>query len=333
MHYLKPQHLLFCCLFLIHTSVFATSERVIDSPIIKSFIDNMVVKHQFDKQELIALFSKAKKLPKVIKSINRPAEALPWHRYQKIFVKNKRIEQGVEFWKKNLSTLNRAEKKYGVPAEIIVAIIGVESRYGKHKGAYRIVDSLSTLGIDYPRRSKFFLKELENLLLLSKEEGFDALELMGSYAGAMGKPQFIASSYRHYAVDFDGDGVRDLLNNTDDAIGSVANYFRKHGWKPNKPITFPATIKGKKYTQILDKGIKPKTTISQAKEYGIAYNADLAPKNKFALIELKQKKGDKEYWIALDNFYVITRYNHSELYAMAVFQLAESIKKLKLNPA
>jgi len=292
----------------------------------------MVKKHQFDKQELTTLFSSVKKLPKVIKSINRPAEALPWHRYRKIFIKNKRIEQGVEFWKKNLATLNRAEKTYGVPAEIIVAIIGVESRYGKHKGAYRIVDSLSTLGIDYPRRSKFFLKELENLLLLSKEEGFDPLTLMGSYAGAMGKPQFIASSYRHYAVDFDGDGVRDLLNNTDDAIGSVANYFRKHGWKPNKPITFPANITGKKYIQVLDKGIKPKTSITKAQEYGIKYNEKIEPHNKFALIELIQKE-NTEYWVALNNFYVITRYNHSELYAMAVFQLAESIKKSKVKPS
>jgi len=332
MRHLKLQHIAIGCLFLAHTSTIAASEKVVDSPIIKSLIDNMVVKHQFDKQELITLFSKAKKLPKVIKSIKRPAEALPWHRYREIFVKTKRIEQGVEFWKKNQATLNRAEKTFGVPAEIIVAIIGVESRYGKHKGAYRIVDSLATLGIDYPRRSKFFLKELEHLLLLSKEEGFDALSLMGSYAGAMGKPQFIASSYRHYAVDFDGDGIRDLLNNTDDTIGSVANYFRKHGWKPNNPVTLAATVNGKKYQQILDKGIKPKTAITKAQEYGIEYNAKIEPNNKFALIELKQKN-NVEYWIALNNFYVITRYNHSELYAMAVFQLAESIKKLKLNPA
>jgi membrane-bound lytic murein transglycosylase B len=231
---------------------------------------------------------------------------------------------GVEFWNENADTLARAYDTYGVPAEIVVAIIGVETRYGEHKGRYPIMDSLTTLAFDFPKRGKFFRGELEQFLLLTREEEVDPLSLKGSYAGAMGKPQFIASSYRNYAVDFDGDGKRDILNSSVDAIGSVANYFNRHNWKKDEPIAGKARVKGKKYKPIIKKGIKPSMRLRDMARKGVHVDGKYAPEQLAALIEFKNKKGH-EYWVGFNNFYVITRYNHSELYAMAVYQLSQAI--------
>ncbi|MCK5396108.1 MAG: lytic murein transglycosylase B, partial [Gammaproteobacteria bacterium] len=204
-------------------------------------------------------------------------------------------------------------------------IIGVETYYGKHTGKYTIFDSLTTLGFDYPPRSAFFKSELKQFLLLSKEENIDVDDMTGSYAGAMGMPQFISSSYRRYAVDFDGDGKRDLWNSVPDVIGSVANYFSEHGWQEGESIVHPANVKNKSVVREKN-ALKPYATVGQLKNQGVDVRQDLDDKAQITLLRFKGKRGD-EYWAGLNNFYVITRYNHSALYAMAVYQLSEKIKK------
>ena len=293
---------------------------------VKGFINEMVNQHGFDRAYLEAKFTSAKRLDNVLESIAKPAEKrLTWKQYRPIFVTSKRSSKGLAFIEKHRKTLERAEKEYGVPVEIIAAIIGVESYYGKHTGGYMVFDSLTTLGFDYPPRSSFFRSELKQFLLLSKEEDIDVDTMTGSYAGAMGMPQFISSSYRHYAVDFDGDGKRDLWNSIDDVIGSVANYFHRHGWKTGESITHPVTVTN---TSIVRKKntLKPYASIAQLSQQGVKINAKLKQDQLAALLKFEGKKGD-EYWIGLKNFYVITRYNHSELYAMAVFQLSEKLAK------
>ena len=297
---------------------------------VKSFIDEMVDQHGFDRAYLEDKFSTAKRLDNVLESIAKPAEkTLNWKQYRPIFVTNKRSSKGLEFIEKNKETLKRAEKEYGVPVEIIAAIIGVETFYGKHTGRYTVFDSLTTLGFDYPPRSSFFKSELKQFLLLSKEENIDIETMTGSYAGAMGMPQFISSSYRNYAVDFDGDGKRDLWNSIDDVIGSVANYFHRHGWKRGESITHPVVVTD---TAVVKKKntLKPYASIGQLTKQGVKIDRNLIKpelKNEqlASLLKFEGKKGD-EYWIGLKNFYVITRYNHSALYAMAVFQLSEKLK-------
>ena len=296
---------------------------------VKEFINEMVVQHGFDRTYLENKFASAKRLDNVLESIAKPAEKeLTWKQYRPIFVTEKRTNKGKKFIKEHRASLQRAEKKYGVPVEIIAAIIGVESYYGKHTGRYTVFDSLTTLGFDYPKRSKFFRSELEQFLLLSKEEHIDIEKMTGSYAGAMGMPQFISSSYRHYAVDFDGDGKRDLWNSIDDVIGSVANYFSLHGWKNGDTVTHPVTVTDKSVVRKKNT-LKPYATISQFKKQGVKIDAliddQLDDKQLATLLKFEGKRG-VEHWLGLNNFYVITRYNHSELYAMAVYQLSEKLK-------
>jgi len=297
---------------------------------VKQFISEMVDQHGFDRDYLEAKFARANKLDNVLESIAKPAEKeLSWKRYRPIFVTKKRTEKGKKFIRENKAVLERAEKQYGVPVEIIAAIIGVESFYGKHTGKYSVFDSLTTLGFDYPKRSKFFRSELKQFLLLSKEEEIDINIMTGSYAGAMGMPQFISSSYREYAVDFDGDGKRDLWNSLPDVIGSVANYFSRHGWESGDSVVHQVAVNN---TSIVKEknSLKPYATLSKLESQGVMLNKkskslNLDKKQKTTLLHLKGKNGD-EYWLGLNNFYVITRYNHSELYAMAVFQLSEKLK-------
>ena len=297
---------------------------------VKHFINEMVNQHGFDRSTLENQFAGAKRLDNVLESIAKPAEKrLSWKQYRPIFVTGKRADKGKMFMQEHRETLNRAEKEFGVPAEIIAAIIGVETYYGRLTGKYTVFDSLTTLGFDYPPRSAFFKSELKQFLLLSKEENISVDEMTGSYAGAMGMPQFISSSYRRYAIDFDGDGKRDLWNSVPDVIGSVANYFSEHGWQKGESVTHPVTVKN---TSIVEKknALKPYVTIKQLTEQGVTLNSKawvkrLEDNQLVTLLKFEGKKGD-EYWLGLKNFYVITRYNHSELYAMAVFQLSEKLK-------
>jgi membrane-bound lytic murein transglycosylase B len=295
---------------------------------VNEFIDQMVKEHQFDRDYLIKVFKKVKTNPGIIEAISRPAEAKPWHEYRPIFLTDDRIREGVKFWRRNATHLQRAYETYGVPPEMIVAIIGVETKYGKYKGKYPVMESLTTLGFDYPKRSAFFKKELKEFLLLAREEKTDPMSIKGSYAGAMGKPQFISSSYRRYAVDFDGDGKRDILNSTVDAIGSVANYFAEHQWFKDEPVTAPASVNGEDYKAIVDKGIKPYLELGELLKNGISIEEKKSPSLLTSLIQLELEKGH-EYWVAFNNFYVITRYNHSELYAMAAYQLSQEIKRFR----
>ena len=293
---------------------------------VTQFIDEMVKKHKFKKRYLETLFENAQVYDSILEAIARPAESKPWYEYRPIFVTESRAEAGIKFWEKNAAALERAEKTYGVPREIIVAIIGVETRYGKHAGTYPVFDSLATLAFGYPPRASFFKGELEQFLLMLHEENLDSKDLKGSYAGAMGMPQFISSSFRRYAVDFDGDGKRDLWENPTDAIGSVANYFRKHHWQPGKPITHKVKVHGKRYTSLITKSLKPEHTQQQLLDNGVILPGKLEKDLKGKLLKFK-KPNDAEYWVGWDNFYVITRYNHSALYSMAVYQLSQMIKK------
>lgn len=291
---------------------------------VKIFIDEMVEQHGFDRAYLEDKFASAKRLDNVLESIAKPAEKeLNWGQYRPIFVTNKRTNKGKKFIKQHRATLERAEQEYGVPVEIIAAIIGVETYYGKHTGKYTVFDSLTTLGFDYPKRSKFFKSELKQFLLLSKEEDIDIETMTGSYAGAMGMPQFISSSYRNYAVDFDGDGKRDLWNSTEDVIGSVANYFSEHGWVKGADVTYRVNVTDKSVLQKENK-LKPYVSVDQLKKRGVKIDEELDGNEMVTLLKLEGKAGN-EYWIGLKNFYVITRYNHNEMYAMAVFQLSERL--------
>jgi len=298
-----------------------------ERPEVRTFIDRMVTKHGFERSQLEADFRKIRLQPKIIAAMTRPAEAMPWYRYKKIFNKPRRINDGVAFWKKYRSTLARAEKTYGVDAQIIVAIIGVETLYGANKGSWRVIDALATLGFDYPRRGKFFQNELEEFLLLAKEERVDPFSLKGSYAGAMGWGQFIPSSYRAYAVDFDGDGRRDILSNPVDAIGSVANYFKSHHWRVGDTVTLPATVKGsyKRRTKLPKGNEKPSLPLSTLVNYGIFLKQKVKGDPLTNYIKLETSKGKFSPWVGFNNFYVITRYNRSPLYAMAVYNLSRAI--------
>lgn len=291
---------------------------------VKAFINEMVKKHKFDRSVLERWFSKARKLDGVLESIAKPAEkTLSWKQYRPIFLKQRRIDLGKDFMKQNHELLARAEKETGVPAHVITAVIGVETYYGRHEGRTQVFDSLTTLGFDYPPRSKFFKSELEQFLLLAKEEDIDVSSIRGSYAGAMGMPQFISSSYRRYAVDFDGDGKRDLWNSTADAIGSVANYFKVHGWQRGGDVIQKAKV-SQRPKDATRKKLKPHTSIGDFRKQGIISGKAYADDVMATLVTLEGVDGT-EYWFGLKNFYVITRYNHSALYAMAVHQLSQEL--------
>ena len=295
-------------------------------PEVRQFVDQMVSKHQFNRSELIALLGQVQPRQDIIAAITKPAEAKPWFQYRPIFINDARIQGGVDFWNQYETLLARAQTAYGVPPEIITAIIGVETRYGKNTGTFRVLDALYTLGFDYPPRSLFFLSELENYLLLAREEAMDPLLLQGSYAGAMGQPQFMPSSYRKYAVDFDGDGARDLWQSVPDIIGSVASYFNAFGWQAGQPVVARAQVNGEEFKGLTG-NITPSITVASLKQKGITIADDLVPDQLGALLEY-QGASNLEYWVGLQNFYVITRYNRSPLYAMAVYQLAQEIRAL-----
>jgi len=293
-----------------------------------AFIEQMAAKHQFDESELDDLFETVKIKQDILKRIASPSEGLPWYKYRKIFLTEARIDAGVQFWKDNAATLAAAEKQYGVPAEIIIAIIGVETLFGKNTGNHRVIDALSTLAFAYPPRSKFFLGELENFLLLCRDEHINPADPIGSYAGAMGLPQFMPSSFRAYAVDFDNDNRRDIWHNNSDVIASIGNYFAKHHWQTGQAIAVPVTAKYKNYEPVLNNDLKPNLSVAELESLNLIIPRQLPLNSKVKLLSFEQQQGE-ELWAALDNFYVITRYNHSPLYAMAVYQLSLSILNKK----
>lgn len=294
-------------------------------PNLDQFIKNTAQKNNLVESEVRAIVEQAQRKQSIIDAMNRPAEKKKqWHEYRNIFLKEKRINQGVVFWNKHKAILQEVSQSSGVPIEIIVAIIGVETNYGGNKGSYRVIDALYTLAFHYPKRSPFFTKEFEKFIVLTHKEKISALETKGSYAGAMGFGQFMPSSYLMYAVDFDKDGQRDLLNNIPDAIASVANYFKAHGWKKGQGVVFQATA-AKDFKSLKKQALKPSLTVKQLNNMGYTTDQELNLDAKVSLTQLQQKD-HKEYWFGMHNFYVITRYNHSEMYAMAVYQLSQEIK-------
>lgn len=294
----------------------------------QDFAKMMEEKHGIKQAMVLDVLAKAHKNEEILKKIATPWEAKPWHQYYPIFLTDKRLKKGLEFWQKHAETLAKVEAETGVPAQIIVAIIGVETFYGTYLGKYSVLDALYTLGFYYPPRSTFFRSELEQYFLLVQEEGFEHSQLKGSYAGAMGWGQFISSSYRHYAVDYDNDGVRDLLTNPVDAIGSVANYFKRHGWQTNQAVAYPAKVTEQKYKTVLSKSLKYSTNWADLTDAGISVQPDLQfdPDTSAKLFQFKQQNSH-EYWVGFKNFYVITRYNHSPLYAMAVYQFSQQLEQ------
>ncbi len=291
-----------------------------------AFVDGLVSEHGFKRQELLMTFREAKHLPLVIESISKPKErTLKWYEYRKIFLQEPRIDQGVAFWGENEVVLDAAQATFQVAPEYIVAIIGVETYFGRIMGSHRVLDALSTLAFDYPPRSAFFRGQLAEFLLLVREEGRPIDSYKGSYAGAMGYGQFIPSSFRNFAVDFDGDGARDIWGNKADAIGSVANYIAEHNWRPAAPVvTLVDVTEPARVAEIVNEGLELKRTISELRALGVAAPG-LADEAKAGLIRMELQNG-AEYWLTLHNFYVISRYNHSRMYALAVHQLSQAIK-------
>jgi membrane-bound lytic murein transglycosylase B len=294
---------------------------------VDDFVNNLVTKHEFDRVYLESVLTDGKTIQKILDAISRPAEKTkPWYEYRTIFITTERIDAGIKFWSEHESRLARISAETGVPEEIITAIIGVESYYGRIRGNYRVLDALTTLGFDYPPRGKFFRSELEQLFLLAREESLDLSTMTGSYAGAMGPPQFIPSSYRRYAVDGDGDGIRDLLNNWDDILASVANYFVANGWRPNQPVAAVGTTDDEIIIPTSKNKFKPDETIATLENRGLVFDPELNASTPAKLIRLEGENGP-EYWAGFHNFYVITRYNRSAMYALAVYQLAAALEQ------
>ncbi|MGL6036880.1 MAG: lytic murein transglycosylase B, partial [Legionella sp.] len=294
---------------------------------VKQFINMMVTKHHFNAKQLTATMNQVSLQPQIIESMERPYEKKNWDVYRDLFLTAQRVQGGLDFWAANRTALERAQKRYGVPPEMIVAILGVETLYGAKQGDHKVLDALATLAFEYPKRSPYFTKELTEYLLLCREHKVPATHYKGSYAGAIGKPQFMPSSYRYYAVDSNNKGHRDLVDNNDDVIASIANYFHKHGWKKNQGIAQTAQLKGWHFKKIQ---MNPRTAnynYKQLESAGVKpITAAQNHPGRAGLIELMTAEG-KEYWLAYPNFFVITRYNSSPQYALAVYLLSQQLKQ------
>ena len=317
--------LAFSCLW---TALSCAADNYGSHPAARVVVEELVQEEGFDREELLLVFSRAQRQDSILKAIARPAEKTkPWYEYREIFLNEKRVTQGVEFFGEHRAALARAEREFGVPAEIIVAIIGVETSYGRVAGSYRVLDALSTLAFDYPERSPFFTSELKHYLILARDQGLDPTELKGSYAGAMGYGQFMPSSYRDYAVDFDSDGVIDIWDNPVDAIGSVANYFKRHDWRQGERVVVAADAGSAVPRDIFVQSradLKPEHTVAQFAAEGVVARVKLDPGMLATAMKFELEDG-YEYWLGLHNFYVITRYNHSAMYAMSVYQLSQRL--------
>ncbi|MFN0163676.1 MAG: lytic murein transglycosylase B [Burkholderiales bacterium] len=301
-------------------------------PEVRDFIEQMVGKHGFVERELATVFARARRYPAIIELITPPADpkVRSWQAYRARFVEPIRIDGGVALWQKHAGVLARAEAQYGVPAEIIVAIMGVETVYGRNAGNWRVIDALATLAFGYPRRAPFFRSELENYLLFVREQDIDVFSVQGSYAGAIGIPQFMPSSWRNFAVDFNGDGRIDLRTSFEDSIGSIASFLKGHGWVAGAPIALRAEVSGSAHRDFLAKDILPSVPASEVGRYGVVA-VDLerhvpSRDTPLALIDLTTPDRPTEYRLGLTNFYVITRYNRSSFYAASVQDLALAIR-------
>jgi membrane-bound lytic murein transglycosylase B len=307
--------------------VYAAAPQSVNSSARAAFIDKMVAQHGFDRAELAALLDEAVIDRTILEAMARPAErVVPWFEYRNIFLTDERIAAGVRFWSEHDDKIAQIAGRYGVAPEMIVAIVGIETYFGTRMGRYRVLDALSTLAFAYPPRASFFTSELEAFLLLARDEDVDARAALGSYAGAMGAGQFIPSSYRAYAVDADADGKRDLWSNWDDVLGSVANYFAKHGWRAGEPVMERA-IRTESFA-----GPEPRNrlevdgTVGSVTELGYVFTTTLPSDAPAAPYSFEAEGGGSEYWVGYHNFGVVTRYNRSTKYALAAHQLSQAIR-------
>jgi membrane-bound lytic murein transglycosylase B len=294
---------------------------------VREFIDEVALRDALPKRRLRGILKAAKSQPAIIEAMNRPAEkARPWFAYRPIFLTEKRIQEGADFWIAHRQELDQASSRFGVAPEYLAAIVGVETYYGRLTGSYRVIDALATLAFDYPARAKFFRDELEQFILLARDMRLDPLAVKGSYAGAMGAPQFMPSNYRRYAVDADADGRIDLWNNWADVCASVGNYLKEYGWSPGEPVLSEAAVDVDKTAELDGRTLALADTVASLKAKGVTFYSALPPESPALLIAADESDG--VHWrVGYNNFFVITRYNHSALYAMAVFELAAAVKQ------
>ncbi len=301
------------------------------NPDVELFIDQLASGHQFERSELRRLFRQAKLQNGVLRAMSRPFTARPWHEYRLSQLTEARIRGGVHYWQKHADILARVSAEYGVPEEIIVATLGLETSYGQHTGSSSVFDALATLAFAYPPRAEFFRGELQQFLLLSRELNIDPLRSKGSYAGALGISQFLPSSYRRYAIDFDGDGRRDLWSHAD-AIGSVANYYRSFGWKNGQPVIVAVERKSEaldgEFAQFLERGLLPHVTVAAVRKSGVT-PAEPVPDDALVSVFSAETEAGPRYWLGFNNFYVITRYNRSVNYALSVYELAQELRRAR----
>ncbi len=328
-----PQVTLPCLILLAACLGLSTPVRALDvhdSPKLKAFVDDMAAKHGFSVSELDRLFGQVELQPEIIDAINRPKENLPWYQYEKIFVTPEMISTGVSYWKANAQALTKAQAQYGVDPQIIVAILGVETHYGQNIGRFRILDALTTLMLGYPQRSSYFRSQLEQYLLLAQELHVDPLSIKGSYAGAIGAPQFMPSSYRRYAIDFDGDHRRDILHSSVDAIGSVANFLAEHGWRRERSVCDGAARDNRMYFWSDAGEREPKTAIGGQAKYIVARLRTVNAADLATPVSLENEDGPA-LRLCYHNFFVITSYNSSTRYAMVIYNLARLISRQYLE--
>jgi len=297
---------------------------------VQAYFKIMIEKHQFDEKQLVTWFDQIHYQESIIKALYRPAERTKtFQSYKPMFVSDKTLTKGEAFYNEYKVAFDRAEKEYGIPAEVILSIIAIESRFGKNQGSYRVIDALATIGFFDPKRERYFKKELTEFLLFARKQGISPFDVKGSYAGAMGYTQFMPSSLRAYGVDFDDDGHTDIWNNPVDAIGSVANYFRKHRWQEGRDVTVQANVTGDKYETALTRKLKLNTTVGETQSLGWSPVTPMKQDEPVLPFKIETANG-MEYWYGLKNFYVITRYNHSLVYAMTVHHLSQ-LFETKLN--
>jgi membrane-bound lytic murein transglycosylase B len=296
-------------------------------PEVRAFISDLVERHGFVERELVRLFSRVRPVEPILEAIATPSERVrSWQDYRSLFLTERRVSGGIAFWKKHRRTLERAEREFGVPAEYIVAIIGVETLYGQNTGRWRVVEALATLAFDYPPRAGFFRQELEHYLLLARDEGLEVFALRGSYAGAFGIPQFMPGSARRYAVDYDRSGSIDLSRSATDAIGSVANFLKEHGWQAGAEVQFPARVSGEAWRAFATGNVEARHAPAELAAAGVQVEGTIGAGDKAALIELATPGSESDFRVGLHNFYVLTRYNRSALYASAAHDLARAVR-------
>jgi membrane-bound lytic murein transglycosylase B len=299
-----------------------------DRPEVRAFAHDVAERHHLRESTVLRLLKQAVPQPSVLKAIAPPTDPQrrSWTDYRALFVNDSHIDGGLQFWDQHRAALARARAEFGIPEEILVAIIGIETVYGRNAGNYRVLDALATLAFDYPPRADYFREELEQFLLLTRELKIDPLSVKGSYAGAIGIPQFMPGSVRRYGLDYDGDGHVDLAGNAEDAIGSIANFLAQQGWKRDAALTWPASVHGDDIQGLLDAGLKPKFGAGELASHGVTAPTGAAAPALFALVDLPSRAAATEYRLGADNFYAITRYNRSSFYGAAVVDLAVELR-------